>query len=107
MPDTHLGLEVGLGQAVAVHDVGQVVQHIAENLVLLLTSDGEGLLDWEPPCEWLCLERAEGGGLNCCCWQKQRSQELRLPKRNQHNPCFGSDTEKAPCIEHSGPASVL
>lgn len=61
LPGTHLGLEVGLGQAVAVHDVGQVVQHVAENLVLLLTSDGEGLLGWEPSCEWLCLEGAEGG----------------------------------------------
>lgn len=56
-PGTHLGLEVGLGQAVAVHDVGQVVQHVAENLVLLLTDDGEGLLGWEPPCVQLCLER--------------------------------------------------
>lgn len=61
---THLGFEVGLGQAVAVHDVGQVVQHVAENLVLPLTSDGEGLLGWEPLCEWLCLERAQGGGLS-------------------------------------------
>lgn len=61
---THLGFEVGLGQAVAIHDVGQVVQHIAENLVLPLTSDGEGLLGWEPLCEWLCLERAQGGGLS-------------------------------------------
>lgn len=56
-PGTHLGHEVGLGQAVAVHDVGQVVQNISENLVLLLSSDGQGLLGWEPPCEWLGLER--------------------------------------------------
>lgn len=55
---THLGAEIGFGQAVPIHDIGEVVQHIAENLVLLLTSNGEGLLCWEPPCERLCLERA-------------------------------------------------
>lgn len=62
-PGTHLGTEVGLGQAVPVHHVGEVFQHVAENLVLLLAGDGEGLLGREPPCERLRLEKAERGRL--------------------------------------------
>jgi len=40
----YLVAEVGLGQAVAVHDFDQVVQHAVEHLVQLLPHDGQRLL---------------------------------------------------------------
>lgn len=82
-PGTHLGTEVGLGQAVPVHHVGEVVQHVAENLVLLLAGDGEGLLGREPPCERLRLEKAERGRLAWVLANTGLStKKLQLPQQN-------------------------
>lgn len=102
-PSTHLVAEVGLGQAVPIHDIVKIVQRFAENLVLLLASDGKGLLGWEAPCVWLCLEGAERGGLALVLADMGRTptRTAAAPEK-PHNPssiCFWLDTEEAPNIQ--------
>lgn len=46
---SYLGGEIRLWQAIAVHDILQVLQHVVEDLVQLLAKDGQGRLRGEPP----------------------------------------------------------
>ena len=55
----HLFAEVGLGQAVAVHHLAQVLQHAVEHLVELLPHDGQRLLGGQGGGVGLHLEGEE------------------------------------------------
>lgn len=46
-PNVHLGAKVRLHEAVSIHDLDEVLQHIVKHLVKLLPNDGEGLLGGE------------------------------------------------------------
>lgn len=86
---THLDAKNRLRQTVALHDVPQIFQDTAKNLVQFLSEDGQRWLGGELSREWLSLMGHHRSQRSRPLWPLNETRkpraEAELPTHNIHN----------------------